>query len=344
MIVVDTDVEESLMTPKDAEGAEETRHSARSAVQASALRLILVLVGSLALLVASTAPPLTDHGQIAFISDRDGNWEVYVMNVDGSGQTRLTDNPAEEWLPAWSPDGSRIAFVSNRDGDWGLYVMNIKDALQGTDGGEPGTLARNPAGDWDPTWSPDGARIAFSSPREGNWEIFVMNLDGSGQANLTGHPANDWLPTWSPDGSHIAFVSDRDGNWEIYVLNVEDALQGTDGSEQTNLSHNPADDWVPAWSPDGRYIAFQSERDGDWEIYVLGVEDALQGTDGSGPTNLTQHPADDWDPSWSPDGRCIVFMSEREGNRELYVMDKDGARVIRLTNNPAADKNPAWSP
>jgi formylglycine-generating enzyme required for sulfatase activity len=225
------------------------------------------------------APASTVNGRIAFVSDRDGNREIYVMNADGSGQTRLTDNPALDWTPAWSPDGTRIAFMSDRDGNPEIYVMNA-------DGSGQTRLTDNPTLDQLPAWSPDGTLIAFASDRDDNWEIYVMNADGSGQTRLTDNPALDWEPTWSPDGTRIAFVSFRDGNAEIYVMNA-------DGSAQTRLTDNPTLDQFPAWSPDGTRIAFASFRDGNWEIYVMNA-------DGSGQTRLTDNPADDAVPAWSP--------------------------------------------
>jgi len=110
----------------------------------------------------------THQGRIAFNSNRDGNWEIYVMNGDGTGQTRLTNNPAEDFSPAWSPDGLRIAFSSKRDGNPEIYIMNA-------DGTGQTRLTNSPANDVHPTWSPDGTRIAFETDRDGNSEIYVMN-------------------------------------------------------------------------------------------------------------------------------------------------------------------------
>ena len=153
-----------------------------------------------------------DGRRIAFDSDRDGNWEVYVMNADGSGVTRLTGNDAVDGSPSWSPDGRRIAFDSKRDGNREIYVMNA-------DGSSVTRLTHNPADDGYPSWSPDGRRIAFDSKRDGNREIYVMNADGSGVTRLTYNGANDLFPDWSPDGRRIAFHSNRDGRMDIYVMN-----------------------------------------------------------------------------------------------------------------------------
>ena len=272
---------------------------------------------------ASAATPTPPAGRIAFESTRDGNAEIYVMNADGTGQTRLTHNEAQDVGPSWSPDGRRIAFESTRDGNAEIYVMNA-------DGSGQTRLTHNEARDVGPSWSPDGRRIAFTSERDGNGEIYVMNADGSGQTRLTHNEADDWHPSWSPDGRRIAFNSYRDGNWDIYVMNA-------DGSGQTRLTHNEAGDGIPSWSPDGRRIAFDSNRDGNAEIYVMNA-------DGSGQTRLTHNEAWDYSPSWSPDGRRIAFDSNRDGNWEIYVMNADGSGQTRLTHNEAADEWPSWSP
>jgi TolB protein len=212
-----------------------------------------------------------DGRRIAFVSDRDGNAEAYVVNSDGSGLRRLTRDPAFDQLGAWSPDGRKIAFVrGTRDTNGQLrgqaiYVMNA-------DGSGLRLLARGQG----PAWSPDGRQIAFRSGRDGNGEVYVVNADGSGLRRLTRNPDSDGGPVWSPDGRKILFVRAewRHGNSEIYVMNA-------DGSGQRNLTRNAARDSSPAWSPDGRTIAFASKRGGNGEIYVMNA-------DGSGVRNLTR--------------------------------------------------------
>jgi len=262
-------------------------------------------------------------GRIVFASTRDRNWEIYVMNADGTGQIRLTHNSVFEQEPDWSPDGKKIAFWSYRDGNNEIYVMNA-------DGSNPTRLTNHRGPDGAPAWSPDGQRIAFNALRTESWDIYVMGADGSDPTNLTNDPANDFSPDWSPDGRRIAFSSDRDGNMEIYVM-------GDDGSDPTNLTNHPAQDEGPAWSPDGQKIAFWSDRDGNLEIYVMNA-------DGTGLTNLTNDPADDIFPTWSSDGQRIAFESRRDANYEIYVMNADGSGQTNLTNDPAFDEFPDWSP
>src|SRR5207302_497004 len=175
------------------------------------------------------------NGKIAFETDRDGNKEIYVMNADGTGQVNISNNPALDANPYWSPDGTKITFDSNRDGNFEIYVMNA-------DGSNQTRLTFNTATDSASSWSPDGTKIAFQSFRDGNFEIYVMNADGTNQTRLTNNSAKDLFPKWSPDGKQIVFQSNRDGNDEIYVMD-------TNGANQTRLTNNTADDFVPNWQP-----------------------------------------------------------------------------------------------
>jgi ribosomal protein L13 len=279
-------------------------------------------MGVLNLGTAPTIPaPLSIDGRIVFSSKRDGNYEIYVMDADGSNQTRLTDNSAIDVSPVWSPDGTRITFMSYRDGNSEIYVMDA-------DGSNQTRLTDNATGDWVPAWSPDGTKIAFSSNRDGGDEIYVMDADGSNQTRLTDNAYDDYAPAWSPNGTKIAFESKRDGNSEIYVMDA-------DGSNQTRLTDNSASDTSSTWSPDGTKIAFSSNRDGGDEIYVMDA-------DGSNQTRLTDNSASDASPAWSPDGTKIAFSSDRDGNEEIYVMDANGSNQTRLTDNSTIDGYPDW--
>jgi Tol biopolymer transport system component len=264
--------------------------------------------------------PAPATAKIAFSSDRDGNFEIYTMDADGGGLTRLTENTAEDFSPTWSPDGTRLAFVSNRDGNTEIYVMN-------SDGTAQTRLTNNTADDLSPVWSPDGTKIAFTSRRDGHDQIYSMNPDGSGQLNLTNSTADDSFPTFSPSGLLIAFASTRDtGRYQIYRMN-------SDGTGVFRMTTNDANDSNPSWMTPGK-ISFQSDRDGNEEIYTMNG-------DGSGQTNISNNAAFDVDPFRSSDGTKIVFASTRSGDFEIYLMNADGTGVARLTNNPATDIQPA---
>ena len=254
--------------------------------------LFVVFVITLAVsLLIGCIPVIPDEGEgegegkIVFASWRDESFDIYVMNADGSNQTRLTNNPAG-WngCPCFSPDGTKIAFKSNRDGNAEFYVMNA-------DGSDQTRLTNNLVADEmtlifgsSPCFSPDGTMIAFDSERDGDYEIYVMNADGSDQTRLTNNPTYDRYPCFSPDGTKIAFMSSRDGDYEIYVMNA-------DGSNQTRLTNNGG--LNPCFSPDGTKIAFVSDRDGNAEIYVMNA-------DGSNQTRLTNNSAGEYSPSWGP--------------------------------------------
>jgi Tol biopolymer transport system component len=198
------------------------------------------------------------NSKIAFQSLRDGQFDAYVMNTNGSGQRKLTAKPNDR-LPVWSPDGRKIVYAQGWPDNPDLYVMNA-------DGSGLRRLTRDSAWDGGPAWSPDGRKIVFvrtHMPAEGRgpWEsdVYAINVDGSGERNLTGDAVSSG-PVWSPDGQKIAFTSWRDasGLWggSIYVMNA-------DGSEQRRLTRMAQVNYsLPSWSPEGRKIVFVSERDG----------------------------------------------------------------------------------
>ena len=272
-----------------------------------------------------TPPP----PRVVFASNLDGDFEIYVVNADGSGLTQLTHNAISDGGPAWSPDGHRIAFGSKLDGDFEIYVMNA-------DGTGLTQLTHNADFDAVPEWSPDGHRLAFTSLRHGNREIYVMNADGTGETRLTHNAAWDSSPTWSP-GGRLVFESNRDGNLEIYVMNA-------DGARVERLTDNTVQDRFPVWSPDGRRIAFTSDRDSDQEILVMQA-------DGTGVVQITHNQVSDRLPAWSPDGRRLAFQSDRDGDMDIYVMNADGTGLSYssptthcvMTTNPPGGNHPPSS-
>lgn len=184
---------------------------------------------------------------------------------------------------------------------------------------------------------PFPGRIAFHSDRSGDLNIYSMNADGSDVQQLTDAPGRDFEPAWSPDGSTIVFSSDRDDptNAQLYLMDADG------GNQRPLMPFTPADYLGARWSPDGEWILFHSnlEVDGVPWFNVYKVR-----PDGSDLTDLTHSVDNSFRPDWSPDGQRIVFMSERDGNREIYVMNADGSNPVRLTDNIGDDNQPRWSP
>ncbi len=268
------------------------------------------------------SPPAYDW-EVAFVSDRDGNPEIYAMSANGSDTRRLTDNPARDSSPDWSPDGSQIVFVSDRDGNPEIYVMSA-------DGTNPVRLTNTPGSESEPAWSPDGKQIAFVSDRDGNSEIYVMNADGSNVVRLTDNPAVDDEPSWKPDGSTISFISTRDGaTSEVYLMNK-------DGSNVSRLTNGfGANAWYPVWAPDGTHMAFTSERDGNADVYAMNPDGSnlVKLTDPSIPLTLSD---------WAPNSRFVALASNRDGDADLYVINTDINRLFRLNDDPSVEQEPDW--
>ena len=267
------------------------------------------------------------QGIMLFTSNRDGNPEIYALNLANQAAARLSNNPAQDVQPALAPDSVQVAYVGNQEGNNEIYII-------GVNGGVPLNLTGNPADDLLPVWSPDGNWLAFTTNRDGNQEIYIMRRDGSEIRNLTNNAANDFAPTWYSVGGllgaqdWIAFTSTRDGNQEIYKVRP-------DGTGLTNLTQNPANDHSPAGFTGGALLAFVSDRNGNSEIYTM--------TDtGGSPTNITNNPAQDLDPAFNPGGNWIAFSSDREGSLDVYIVATTGGNVFNLTRNPNQDRYPDW--
>ena len=270
-----------------------------------------------------------------------------VAQVSADSLVRLT--AVRDAYPFWSPDGKQIVFQSDRhnsmSGDREIYIMDA-------DGTDIRRLTFREESDESPVWSPDGSKILFASyvTAENN-ELFLMNTDGSNIIQLTNHPGRDGHQKFSPDGTRIIFNSQRDDEGKNEIRNYEIYEMNLDGSDVRRLTDFPEWDTYPSISPDESKIVWRrvlptggnSSSGRNSEIFVMN-------RDGSDPMNLTNHPAFDGYPSWSPDCLKIVFASNRNGktrgNFHIYIMDSDGSNVTKILDNEASveDARPIWSP
>ncbi len=260
------------------------------------------------------------EGKIVFASNRHGNYEIYVVDANGSDLKRLTEEPADDRHPVWSPDGSKIAFESRRDGNRELYVMD-------SDGSNVIRLISNLADDQYPAWSPDGTELAFESNRDGHREIYSMFPSGMRQMNVSRSSEDETRPEWSPDGAKLAFNRPNGNGHDIYIMDVGNwgvATQLTSGIDAKG----------PKWSPNGVTLGFTSDAGGSPRISTIG-------SDGTGSLSLTpDHNA--WSPAWSPEGSHLVYTSDKDGSEDLFVMSADGSSRVRITGGPGADTDPDW--
>ena len=251
--------------------------------------------------------------KIAFVSNRDGNDEIYMMDYDGEGQTRITFNRIKDYMPGWAPDQRRIVYTTYKRSNPDLVILSLYEGKSTTVAGR-GT-------NFSGAFSPDGKKLAFCSTMDGNAEIYTAEADGTKVRRLTINAAIETAPSWSPTGREIAFTSDRlgTGTPQIYIMDAE-------GSNVRKVSFGGNYHDAPAWSPDGERIAFVSRVDNVFDIYVLNLRTQQI-------TKLTESNARNENPSWSPDGRHLVFASNLKGSIQIYTVDYDGANLRRLTSS-----------
>jgi Tol biopolymer transport system component/serine/threonine protein kinase len=281
-------------------------------------------------------------GQIAFSSTHAGVPQIFLENIDGTNLVQLTKLEGGACQPAWSPDGSRLVFTSPCRGrgdfldgaysDSSLFMMNA-------DGTGIKQLMNVPGADFDPDWSPDGKKIAFTSLRDGNKQIYTLDVDSLAVTRLTNLDVNieNSEPGWSPDGKKIAYLVKRVGTYQVWVMS-------STGQDNIQLVHSGQSlwDYLPTWSSDGKVILF-SERhtSGNPRPWLMSVQYA----DNGAAARLSYFPTPIEDVQFSPDGLWIAFEGmDVNGNRDIYVMTTAGGSRARLTNDPALDFDPAWRP
>jgi len=261
-------------------------------------------------LIAEPAIP----GEILFMSDRDGDFELYTVKADGTDLKQITNNEVDDWSGVYSPDGTKIAFDAKHGSAPGdIFVVNA-------DGTGLTNLTSSFAEDAFATWSPDGKQIVFERKINDTYRLHIMNSDGSKSRLLNEVDTGGWsIPAWSPTGSKIAFSGWMDGDSEIYILDIED-------NSITQITENEAfgDAW-PTWSPDGKKIAYLNNSDGDVEVFTMNP-------DGSNKEQITQNDLDEAEPAWSRDGNYISVTRHGAGvnslgrsQSEIFLIAADGS-------------------
>ena len=271
-----------------------------------------------------------DGKSLIFVSDRDGNPEIYIQSLDGSNLRRLTNHPAHDEFPTFSPDGTQIAFNSNReDENFDVYVMRA-------DGSDVRRLTNWKSGEEirPGCWSRDGTEILFASNKDGKGDIYKMGAEPFPVELVLDQPDGLHYASMSPDGKTLMFVVQaEDGSGELFLRDLETR-------KDRSVLRSESAEMCPKFSPDGGRIVLQHRVDGSAEICVVNVSDGKV-------QNLTNNPARDIQPAWSPDGSKIVFASNREGNYDvfsLHLMNADGTNQHRIYYAYAFNGFPSWSP
>ncbi len=275
-----------------------------------------------------TPDPLDGGGSVVFTLRQHGNSDLYALSIGQSQPVRLTDDPADDRDPVWSPDGTEIAFSSRRDGNWEIYILRLSD-------GEVRRMTDDPAFDGGPSWSPDGQWLVFESYRSGSLDLYLISSDGEqGPIRLTQHPAADFSPVWSPGGRHIAFTSYRSGNKDIYILSLDDAAD----SAAYNVTSTPdQSEDNPSFSPDGAFLAYDDDSSGRRLVYALSLDDYRPV--GEPITHGQGH-----HPTWSPDGKALSFIHHSAGQHHLIASSLDAWSVAPQSFSTSAQlEQPNWS-
>jgi TIR domain/WD40-like Beta Propeller Repeat len=266
------------------------------------------------------------NSQIAFLSDRDGNVEIYGMRADGTRVARFTNDPVEELRADWSPDGKQLVFGAG-SGDHAICVKNV-------DGSAAHVLTSAAGNEEAPEWSPDGTKIAFSAGSKSDSDIFIMNADGSGgSTDLTpdDHHRNR-SPDWSSNNV-IAFSSNLKGTFDIFTMPAD----GT--GVPTRLTKGPASDGAPAWSSHGSRIVFPRKEHGESHLFIMNADGSdlkLLGIDSAGF---------DTSPAWSPDDQAIAFARRGEsGGFDIFRVNVESGSLQQLTSGAGGNLDPAWGP
>ncbi|HSM70562.1 MAG TPA: protein kinase [Anaerolineales bacterium] len=339
-----TETQEATLAPTETQEPETTA-TATTIAPTNTLPPVVEVTATLDS-TAVPAPTLTGGGtgQIAFASSRSGVPQIYLVNVDLTDLTPLTNLDEGACQPTWSPDGTQIVFTSpcagrgefldNMYSNSSLYIMNA-------DGSGLKPLTSVPGSDFDPDWSPDGTRIAFTSLRDGKKDIYVLTLETGDIERLTtvaGDVQANSQPAWSPLGNQIVYTVKRVNTYQVWAMS--DTGQG---NAQIARSGQQFWDYLPVWGPDSETIFF-SQRNANVVSRAWLLRIRYEDRDSKDPVRL-DHSRPIEDIEFSPDGAWLVFEGmDNDGNRDIYIMTVSGGNRTRLTVDPRVDFDPTWRP
>jgi Tol biopolymer transport system component len=297
------------------------------------------LAGAALLTCACPAAAEPVNGRIAFSSFQTsgGTGDIWTMDPDGGGREQLVFETTDDAQADWAPDGERIAYRSRRGNQFEISVIDLRVRDAATGRPRVTDIPRAPDGTQAsmPSWYPDMSRLVYrrtNAPGTTRSDVWTMNLDGTERRPLVVAPEDQWYPSLSPDMTKVLFATTQPPSGRsIQVMDV------ATGQITTLFDHSAASqDSAPAWSPDGRQIAFQSDLDGDPEIFVMNA-------DGTNVRQLTRNALWDEGPAWAPDGAKLAFSSGAgDLTLDIHTMNADGSDVRRLTNYPGRDESPDW--
>jgi len=290
---------------------------------------IKLFVITFVLLIFPAAAFTAENGRIIFSSIASGNWDIWSVKPDGSEMKRITDTPGNEHSPAVSPDGKEIVYV---DTSRSLRIMNI-------DGSNKREIPLPRGIHAQPAWAPAGDKIAFVKyivvPTDASeiWVVERKNGEWGEPERLSAHPPMRLYPSFSPDGAKIAYAQFRRDKLlgaveEIGILNLGE-------KEFQEITADGVDNFKPVWSPTGRYIAYTSNKSGNYDIWIISVKDKRE-------RRLTRSSTYDGEPTWSPEGDEIAFVSTRSGAKEIWVISSAGDNLRQITNMGKTCKDPFW--
>ncbi len=296
-------------------------------VVGSVRRLAHTIAGDIFYKLTGIKAPFTS--KVAFVSDRTGKKEIYVMDYDGHNVIQITRRRSVAMGPAWSPDGRTLLFSSITKNKKNVENHNLFS--YGLSTGKIRLLSNRKGLNAGADYSPDGKKIALTmSFLRGNPDIFTMDPKTRKATRLTRAAGSDVDPSWSADGKKIAFISDRSGKSMVYVMD-------SNGKNQKRITYAGVYNATPSWSPTGKKIAFAGWKDKHFDIFIMNA-------DGTKIERLTNKSGNNEDPHFASDGYFIIYSSNRLGKRNLYITNIDNTVHRRITHRSGNNESPKWGP